>query len=131
MGITSRLIAGAILLAVGLLSAPVTAADPNNPGQPGYCEPKADPFDCMEDNSPPSPAEQQFLNTVPGHLDLGAHPGQLLQYGRASCAMLAGGAPTWYVVSDLAAHLYIDQDRAGRFVDQAREDFCPDIIPAG
>lgn len=127
---TSRLITGsfcAALLAVGLLGAGVCSANPYTPGTPGYCGAHTDALDCGVSISPPTAAEQHFVNTT-GPRFPNVTSAQLVQYARQSCFMLSNGTTSGSVVADLAQHLGIDKDNADQVMDGAMEADCPNVV---
>jgi Protein of unknown function (DUF732) len=116
----------ATFLSLAQLACATASADPDTPGTPGYCGAHTDSLDCVRDASPPSPAEQQFLNTVGPHFP-NVSSSQLVQFARGTCAMLRGGATTSFVVTDLASHMGTAKEAAGQVLDAAMGADCPNL----
>jgi hypothetical protein len=121
-----QLIGGLLLatfVAVGLLAHPSASADPVPANE---CGAHTDALDCTRDPSPPTPAEQNFLNMV-GPRFPSVPSSQLVEYARGTCLMLRGGVTTSYVVTDLASHMGISKPAAGQVLDAAMEADCSNL----
>jgi len=113
----------ATLLLAGLLGAGAASADPVPANE---CGAHTEALDCIRDPSPPTPAEQSFLNTAGPHFP-NVSGANIVQYARGTCDMLRGGAVTRYVVSALAARLGTTMQGAGQVMDGAMVADCPNL----
>jgi hypothetical protein len=95
--------------------------------QPLRVDAHTDGLDCWVNTSPPTPAEQYFVNTTGPHFP-NVTSAQLVQYARQSCYMLSNGTTSGYVVTDLAQHMGIDKDNADQVMDGAMEADCPNVV---
>jgi hypothetical protein len=95
------------------------------PSTPLNCGAHTDALDCRSDTSPPTAAEQHFIQISRGH-----YPGsdaEIVQVLRGTCVMLTGGDTTGFVVSDIAQHLGISKENADQLMDGAMEADCPNL----
>jgi hypothetical protein len=122
---TSRLIPGsfcATLLAASL-GPGLASADPVPANQ---CGAHTEALDCITDPSPPTLAEQNFINSVGPHFS-NVPSAWLLQYARGTCVMLRGGVSTGLVASLLANRIGTSKQAAGQVMDAAMAADCPNL----
>lgn len=118
-----RYAACATLSMASVLWAGVASADPVPANE---CGAHTEALDCITDSSPPTPAEQSFLNSVGPHFP-NVPSAWLVQYGRGSCVMLRGGVSTGLVASLLADRLGVSKQAAGQVMDAAMAADCPNL----
>ncbi len=109
-----------LLLAWG--RAGVASADPVPANE---CGAHTEALDCMTDTSPPTPAEQSFLNSVGPHFNVPS--AWLLQYARGTCVMLHRGVSAGVVAGLLADRIGASKQSAGQVMDGAMQADCPNL----
>lgn len=118
-----RYIACATLSMASVFWAGVASADPVPANQ---CGGHTEALDCLADTSPPTPAEQGFLNSVGPHFS-NVPSAWLVQYARGTCVMLRGGVSTGLVASLLADRIGTSKQAAGQVMDAAMTADCPNL----
>lgn len=113
----------AAVSAAALLGAGVASGDPVPADE---CGAHTEALDCIRDTSPPTPAEQSFLNTVGPHFP-NVSNAVMVQYARGTCGMLRGGAVTRYVVKALADRLNTTMQAADQVMDASMAADCPGL----
>src|SRR6185312_5285896 len=106
-----RLMCSSVALALAVVCGgpmtPNASAAPPGPGDAGYCGAHTSPLDCWADTSPMRPGEAAFISRISSYNIPGmpTDSNRLLQIGRGTCQMLAGGVTTEAVVNELANDL--------------------------
>ena len=123
---TVRLIAisaCATLLGTPAVGSGIASADPIPASQ---CGAHTEALDCMTDPSPPTQAEQSFLNSVGPHFP-NVPSAWLLQYARGTCVMLHRGVSAGVVAGLLADRISASKQIAGQVMDGAMQADCPNL----
>lgn len=118
-----RCVACATLSMASVVWAGVASADPVPANQ---CGAHTEALDCITDTSPPTPAEQSFVNSV-GPRFSNVPSAWLVQYARGTCVMLRGGVSTGLVASLLANRIGTSKQGAGQVMDAAMTADCPNL----
>jgi hypothetical protein len=110
-------------VAATLFGAGTASADPVPANQ---CGAHTEALDCMTDTSPPTPAEQSFVNSVGPHFP-NVPSAWMVQYARGTCAMLRYGTSAGLVVSLLANRMGTSKQAADQVMDAAMAADCPNL----
>lgn len=111
---------------VALAAAVPGQADPLNPRDPDYCGNSADILFCTEHRSTyPNPGESAFLTDIRSQFPPGTEARRLAA-GRAVC-LESPSHPASLIVEQVAVYLQTSKQVAGRVVDSAIANICPQV----